>query len=195
MIVTEVELTNISPYENNPRLNENSVEKVQASIEAFGFKVPLVIDKDHTIVCGHTRYEAAKRLGLTSVPCVMADDLTEDQIKAYRLADNKVSEFSQWDFDKLEQELNEIDMSMVDFGFSGDSVTFTDEFEQVEPLQSSNDTADKTDEISTKVVIGEYQFHITKSEYLLLLEHVKLNYGFTKEEIMDGLKECLLTCN
>lgn len=79
------------------------------SIKEFGFKVPIVLDKNNVIVCGHTRYEAAKKLKMAAVPCVIADDLTENQIKAYRLADNKVAEFSTWDFDILKDELFAID--------------------------------------------------------------------------------------
>ena len=106
MRIIDVSISNLIPYENNPRLNAEAVGKVAASIKEFGFKVPLVIDANNVIVCGHTRYKAAKELGLASVPCVVADDLTEEQIKAYRLADNKVAEFAKWDFEALEFELN-----------------------------------------------------------------------------------------
>ena len=87
-------LVELVPYDNNPRNNKNAVEYVAESIKEFGFKVPLVIDKDNVIVCGHTRYLAAKKLGMEAVPCIIADDLTEEQINAYRLADNKVHEYS-----------------------------------------------------------------------------------------------------
>lgn len=118
MNIIEKNLKDIKPYEKNPRKNDNAVECVANSIKEFGFKVPVVIDKDNVIVCGHTRYKAAKKLGLDKVPCVVADDLTDEQIKAYRLADNKVSEKSEWDFDLLGEELNnifDIDMEMFDF--------------------------------------------------------------------------------
>ena len=106
-------LIELVPYENNPRNNKDAVEYVAESIKQFGFKVPLVIDKDNVIVCGHTRYLAAERLGMKELPCVIADDLTEEQINAYRLADNKVHEYSEWDFEMLQSELDgitEIDM-------------------------------------------------------------------------------------
>lgn len=94
------------------------MDKVAQSIDKFGFRVPVVIDKDNVIVCGHTRYKAAQKLHLASVPCVVADDLTDEQIKAYRLADNKVSEDSEWDMDLLHGELADIiDIDMTDFGF------------------------------------------------------------------------------
>lgn len=118
MNIIEKNLTDIKPYEKNPRKNDSAVDSVANSIKEFGFKVPVVIDKDNVIVCGHTRYKAAKKIGLKAVPCVVADDLTEEQIKAYRLADNKVSEKSEWDFDLLGEELNNIfDIDMSDFGF------------------------------------------------------------------------------
>lgn len=118
MNIIEKNLKDIKPYDKNPRKNDNAVEQVANSIASFGFKVPIVIDKDNVIVCGHTRYKAAKKLGIENVPCVVADDLTEEQIKAYRLADNKVSEKSEWDFDLLGEELNNIfDIDMSDFGF------------------------------------------------------------------------------
>lgn len=119
MNVQEIKIKDIKPYGKNPRKNDQSVDKVANSIKEFGFKVPIVIDKHNVIVCGHTRYKAAKKLGLSVVPCVVADDLTEEQIKAYRLADNKVGEDSLWDMDLLGSELEDIlNIDMEDFGFS-----------------------------------------------------------------------------
>lgn len=118
MEIENRKITDIKPYEKNPRKNDSSVEYVANSIHEFGFKVPIVIDKYGVIVAGHTRYKAAKKLGLKEVPCIIADDLTEEQIKAYRLADNKVAEKSEWDFDLLGEELDDIiniDMSQFDF--------------------------------------------------------------------------------
>lgn len=106
------------PYENNPRLNDEAVEYVKNSIKEFGFKVPIVIDKDNIIIAGHTRIKASKELGIKDILCIIADDLTEEQVKAFRLADNKVSEKSMWDYIKLDEELDsilDIDMSKFDF--------------------------------------------------------------------------------
>jgi site-specific DNA-methyltransferase (adenine-specific) len=86
------------------------VQYVANSIKEFGFRVPIVIDSDNTIVCGHTRWKASKLLNMETVPCVVADDLTEEQIKAFRIADNKVSEMAGWDFPMLDAELAEIEM-------------------------------------------------------------------------------------
>ena len=123
MNVIEMDVNSLIPYENNPRKNENAVDKVALSISAFGFKVPIVIDANNVIVTGHTRLLAAKKLGLKTVPCIMADDLTDEQIKAFRLADNKVAEFSEWDEEKLMKELEElgdVDMSLYGFSFPDD---------------------------------------------------------------------------
>ena len=118
MQIVEKGIKDIKPYEKNPRKNDSAVDAVANSISQFGFRVPVVIDKDNVIVCGHTRYKAAKKLGLDKVPCVVADDLTDEQIKAYRLADNKVSELAEWDIDLLGEELDGIfDIDMSDFGF------------------------------------------------------------------------------
>ena len=105
------------PYDNNPRMNEGGVEPVAKSIEQYGFKVPIVIDKDNVVVCGHTRLKAAQKLGLEEVPCIMADDLTDDQVKAFRIADNKVSDFSMWDNKKLLQELEDLNAEDLFTGF------------------------------------------------------------------------------
>ena len=115
----KIEYKNIDeviPYENNPRKNDDAVDYVANSIKEFGFKVPIIVDKNNVIVTGHTRLKAAQKLGLEKVPVIYADDLSEDQIKAFRIADNKVSEFSTWDLDKLNIELEDIDIDMSDFG-------------------------------------------------------------------------------
>lgn len=110
-------LSCIKPYERNPRKNKDAVPAVRESIRQFGFKIPIVIDNKNTIICGHTRVLAAKELGMTEVPCVVADELSDAQIKAFRLADNKVGELASWDMDLLPLELADIQMPMADFGF------------------------------------------------------------------------------
>ena len=118
MNIVEKNIADIKPYGNNPRKNDSAVAPVANSIREFGFKVPIVIDKDGIIIAGHTRYRAAKELKLKTVPCIVADDLTEQQVKAFRLADNKVSEFAKWDQDALLEELQGIlEVDMADFGF------------------------------------------------------------------------------
>lgn len=118
MNIKVLPIDELLPYENNPRINDAAVDKVAESINEFGFKVPIVVDKDNVIVCGHTRYKAAARLNLKEIPCIVADDLTDKQIQAFRLADNKVSEFSEWDDNLLKTELEALlDFDMTAFGF------------------------------------------------------------------------------
>ena len=118
MEVINVNVGDIIPYEDNPRKNEDAVQVVMNSIKEFGFKQPIVLDEHNVIVVGHTRFAAAKKLGYTEVPCIIASDLTEEQINAYRLVDNKTNEYAEWDMELLSGELNaiiNIDMEM--FGF------------------------------------------------------------------------------
>jgi DNA modification methylase len=112
-------ITDIKPYENNPRINDKAVAAVVKSIREFGFRQPLVIDKHGVIICGHTRWQAAKEMGLTEVPVHVADDLTPAQIKAYRLADNKTAELSEWDYDLLPIEIADLDMAGFDLSLLG----------------------------------------------------------------------------
>lgn len=134
MNIEERKLADIHPYEKNPRRNDDAVKYLVESIKEFGFKVPIVIDVNGVIVAGHTRYKAAKELGMETVPCIVADDLTDKQIKAFRLADNKVAEKSGWDFAILEEELELLDdFDMEAFGFvDQEDVDLSDFFEEAQ---------------------------------------------------------------
>lgn len=133
MDIKMIDISELQPYENNPLNNDNAVDYVAESIKQFGFKVPIIIDKDNVIVAGHTRYKAAKKLNLDTIPCIVADDLTEKQIQAYRLADNKVSEFSEWDNELLNKELeNLLDFDMEMLGFYDDDIDGEGKQEQEE---------------------------------------------------------------
>ena len=121
MNIIKMKVEELIPYINNPRNNENAVDKVASSISEFGFKNPIFVDKNNIVVNGHTRLLASKKLGLKEVPCIVIDDLTDTQIKAFRIADNKVAEYSKWDYDLLNielEQLEELDFSMSDFGIS-----------------------------------------------------------------------------
>lgn len=123
MNIVQMRISDITPYEKNPRKNDEAVKYVTESIKEFGFKVPIVVDKNNIIVAGHTRYKAAKKLKLNEVPCIVADDLTDEQIQAFRLADNKVAEKAEWDFDLLAEEMEGLincDFDMTLFGFELD---------------------------------------------------------------------------
>ena len=126
MNVINMMIDDLIPYENNPRVNDEAVKYVANSIKEFGFKVPIIVDKNNVIVAGHTRYKACKELGIKNVPVIIADDLNEEQIKAFRLADNKVSEKSSWDFELLDEELEDLDIDMSDFGFENLDINVDD---------------------------------------------------------------------
>lgn len=165
MKIVNKNIDELIPYENNPRKNDNAVDYVANSIKEFGFKVPIIIDKNNEIVAGHTRYKASLELGLKEVPCIIADDLTDEQIKAFRLADNKVGEKSEWDFELLDEELNNLDIDMSQFGFDEinaddygidfdlpngeksniEQMTFTLASEQATIIKSALDMVDVTD--------------------------------------------------
>lgn len=119
MKVETVSIDKIKPYENNPRNNDDAVDAVANSIKEFGWQQPIVVDNGGVIIAGHTRYKAAKQLKLKEVPIVVADKLTEEQVNAYRLADNKSGELANWDTKKLDDELQALldQIDMTDFGF------------------------------------------------------------------------------
>lgn len=152
MEIVEKKVSELKAYENNPRKNDNAVEAVANSIREFGFKVPIVIDSNNVIVCGHTRLKAAIQLGMEYVPCIVASDLTEEQIRAFRLADNKTNELATWDFSKLVDEIQEINLDMTDFGFPNmdqmlEGIFEEDEFEE----EKEEDT--KEDDSGYKVIV------------------------------------------
>ena len=156
MTIVMKNIVEIKPYENNPRHNETAIDAVASSIKEFGWKQPLVIDKDNVIVVGHTRWLAAKKLGLNEVPCLIASDLTDEQIAAYRLADNKTNELATWDFEKLKTELESIsDIDMSQFGF--------------EELEASLDDV-KDDEFDEKGAISETPYS-KKGDIFILGNH------------------------
>src|SRR5262245_22913896 len=112
-------VSRVKPYENNPRLNDDAVDAVAASLKEFGFRQAIVVDGDGVIVCGNTRYKAAQKLGQEKVPVHVAKDLTPEQIKAYRLADNKTAELSDWNYDLLPIELAGLRDANYDLGLLG----------------------------------------------------------------------------
>ena len=135
--IITINIDDLLEYENNPRLNDAAVDAVAASIKEFGFKVPIIIDSNNVIVAGHTRVKACRKLGITEIPAVIADDLTEDQINAFRLADNKTHELALWDNEKLLEELEKISLDMLQFGFEDledllEEDVFEDDFNEEE---------------------------------------------------------------
>lgn len=216
MNIIEMNVEELIPYENNPRKNDDAVEKVALSISAFGFKVPIVIDQNNVIVTGHTRLKAAKKLGITKVPCIKADDLTDEQIKAFRLADNKVAEFSQWDEEKLMkelEELGEIDMSLYGFDFPDDNDedeeqddTYTDKtnIPQYDITGDVPDLSELVDEQKTNELLEEIensglaydekQFLIKAAQRHLVFNYKKVAeyYAAASEEMQELMEKSAL---
>ena len=142
MNIENLKPSDIIPYVNNPRHNESAVDAVASSIRDFGFNVPLVLDKDHVIITGHTRHQAALKLGLETVPCIIADHLTPAQAKAFRLADNRVSELATWDEELLQaelQQLSEMGIDMGDFGFTEEELESLDDIAEDTPPEVDED--------------------------------------------------------
>lgn len=147
MQVIEQNVDLIIPYKNNPRKNEKAVDAVANSIERFGFLQPLVIDKDNVVVVGHTRLKAAKKLGMETVPCVYAEDLTEEEINAYRLADNKTNELAEWDMELLAFEMDKVpNIDMSAFGF--------DIMEELDPVEE-DDFEEVSETVEPRVQRGD----------------------------------------
>lgn len=185
MQIIELPIENLIPYENNPRNNDKAVDAVAASINSFGFKVPVVIDKDNVIVTGHTRIKAAQKLGIDKIPCIRADDLSEEQIKAFRLADNKVSELATWDFGKLDEELAEIHIDMEDFGFEikepeADEGYYGDERERT--INSVNLT-----DYDPSRVAGKYDMPIIKACQHVPEDLISFNYVLNTDAFDKGV--------
>lgn len=171
-------IQNIRPYENNPRINDAAVKAVAESIREFGWKQPIVVDQDGVIIAGHTRYKAALMLGYDAVPIHYANDLTPDQVAAYRLADNKTHELSLWDTEKLEQEvkaLEEIDLSL--FGFK---VEDAEAFSYIDALLE--------EEFSSTNHSKQY-FDVT---FTFGIEHYERVQGYIRENGKDGLVALLI---
>ena len=185
MNIVYKKVKDLIPYENNPRNNEVAVDYVANSIKEFGFKVPVVVDKDNVVVAGHTRLKACEKLGIDEVPCIVADDLTPEQVKAFRLADNKTSELAEWDMDKLDIELGEIpDIDMSAFGFDIE----IDDIEEVQEVKE--DEAPEVKDEESKAKLGDiYQ----------LGNHRLMCGDSTKAEdidrLMNGAKADMVFCD
>lgn len=195
MEIKMIKIEDLVPYENNPRNNDNAVEYVKNSIKKFGFKVPLVIDKNNVIVTGHTRYKASQQLGLKEVPCIVADDLTDKQIKAFRIADNKTNDMAEWNDDLLSIELKDVldDIDMTDFGFGDFEISML--IDDMEPEKYDDDLikqySDNAEEFLTnKRVIITYKTD-EETEFLknLLKEDEELGVVYKIENIMEKYDE------
>lgn len=180
MIITMMDPAKLTPYENNPRDNDASVPRVKASIQEFGFKQPIVATSDGTIIAGHTRLKAALELGLKEVPVIVADDLTDEQARAYRLADNKAGEASEWILPSLQMELDSIEgIDMTQFGFEVPEPDLGDSF-GTGMGDGSGDEIPEADEVEPTVRRGQIW---------ILGEHRLMCGDATKEEDVDALMD------
>lgn len=173
------DLHDITPYDKNPRFNEEAIELVAKSIELYGFLVPIVVGSDGVIAAGHTRYEASKLLGLTDVPVIIADHLTKDQLDAFRLADNKVAEKASWDYDMLSEEiarLSELGFDFTEQGWTAEEIDCMTDIVADDCLSAgvaaTMDQKDKQERDTgpraparTRFVIGEFVIFIPTDDY------------------------------
>lgn len=158
--IVMVKVSEIKPYEKNPRTNDNAVESVANSIKEFGFKVPIVLDKDKVIINGHTRLKASILLGLNEVPCIIATDLTKKQVKALRIADNKTQELATWDNSLLGDELSNLsDFDFTDFGFNDIELMMLTE--DIEPEKFDKDMIDEYSQRADDMVLKSGRIIIT----------------------------------
>ena len=187
--VTQKPVADLIPYSRNPRRNDEAVPMVMNSIKEFGFKVPIVVDRNNIIVCGHTRFKAALKLGLETVPCIVADDLSDEQIKAFRLADNKVSEKAEWDFEILSGELDDIiNIDMDSFGF--ESIEFEEPEEDDSEKSNERERTENAynlDEYDELRAIGFYQMPTLERIDYVPDDLVGFNYVLNSDRYESGV--------
>jgi hypothetical protein len=208
-VVEQTAVSRLKAYKLNPRDNKEAVPALMQSIKQFGFLVPVVIDANFVIAAGHTRVEAAKRLGMTHVLTLKADYLTEDQIKAFRLVDNKVSELSKWEYDRLAAEVSVLqsgNYDLTDFGWSQEqidclgemveddclSMTETEtEKDSVRRQRPTNSNAQATRPATVRFVLGEFVIHVDADVYRDWATNIRTENDFEAEDIQDAILELL----
>ncbi len=194
-------IDDLNPYEYNPRENEPAIEAVMNSIREFSFLVPIVIDDELGIVAGHTRVEAARRLGMVEVPCVRASHLNESQIKQYRIIDNKVAELATWDIDLLAQEITSLEatgLDFTDFGFTGDELDSLVNITSDDATAASNvnDRPSPRRQQSrapatTRIVVGEFTAFIPTAVYRQWANQIRVECNHDQDDITDHLMDLL----
>lgn len=186
----------ITPYSNNPRSNDSAVEMVADSIREFGFRNPIIVDKDRVVIAGHTRLKAAEKLGLAEVPVIVAEDLTEDQARAFRLVDNRTAEVADWDFEKLAEELQAVDLDLSAFDFDFPEIAEKDEQSEYEARKAEFEERMAAGELSEDD--EEYQEFVRKFEakhttddcytpalvYDAVADYVEKHYGLKKSDFV-----------
>lgn len=199
-----VDINSIQPYDYNPRDNEAAVQSVANSISTFGFLIPVVVDSDGVLAAGHTRVEAAKLLGIAEVPSILADHLTDEQINAFRLIDNKVAEISTWDFDMLSGEIAKIastGLDLTSFGWSREeldclSQMVSDDCLSVDGLvtMEAEERIRRTERrapATARFVLGELVFFIPATEYRAWVDGLRTLHDYNEQDILDEVKRRL----
>lgn len=178
----------IKPYEKNPRKNDKAVEAVAKSIDRFGFRVPCVIDTDGTLVTGHTRFKAARKLGIQEIPCIIADDLSDEELRAFRLADNKVAEKAKWDFNLLGEELQDIrKIDMAQFDFKMPEVKIDTDFGYYGDERERTFNRYNLDEFAPDNAVGWFQMPALMPCYTVPDNLISFNYVLTSKEYDKGV--------
>jgi DNA modification methylase len=189
--VKYLKLEKLNPYANNARDNGKAIDKVASSIKNYGFKNPILIDSNNEIIAGHTRLLAAKKLGLKEVPTILVDDLTPEQVKAFRIADNKTAEYAEWNFELLAQEMEELKLADYDLSLTGFDMS------EAEKLMDdfNKDNESKEDEFDVDAALPENPI-TQKGDIWLLGKHRLVCGDSTSEQdmatLMDGKKARLI---
>ena len=194
MKVQMINIEKLVPYARNPRINEHLVDEVAASIKEFGFQQNIVVDSEMVIVVGHVRYKAAQKLGLKEVPVNIMTGMSKAKVRAYRIADNKLGEKSQWDNQLLHLEISELEEEGYDkskTGFNDDELnSLRNSLHDLEDgIEGEEEGA--VEEADTNATIGPYTFVIGRGQYLEWMEGIRQRVGFDKEAIVDELKRRL----
>lgn len=200
MQIIEMPIGDIYPCPNNPRSNEKAIEMLKESITDFGFKNPIIVDKNNVIIAGHTRHKAAQELGLQTVPCIMADDLTPEQVRAFRIVDNRTAEIAEWDISLLELELEaleieDLDLSSYnfDFNFEADIEPSNEPSNQPTERAYYGDERERTAdaynlwEFNDEQCAGKYQIPIVHATQHVPTGLIGFNYMLTSEEYDKGI--------
>ena len=193
MEIVYKQINELKPYENNPRINDNAVDAVAESIKEFGFKVPIVIDKSNVIIAGHTRLKASKKLGLKQVPCIIADDLSEDQVKAFRLVENKTNELATWDDELLMQELEDLNFNLDEYGFNFNDLSLDNIEYQEENEEQKINERNKTYSAYNMELYDEneasyiWQMPVIKCDNYIPKRLIGFNYAKSSEDKNTGI--------
>lgn len=178
--VREIAVADIKPYKNNPRINKKAVKVVADSIREFGFKNPIVVDKNMEIIVGHTRLEASKVLGMDKVPVIVAEDLTEEQVKAFRIMDNKSSEFAEWDFEKLLGEIEDLQEANYNLDLTGFGDIELEKILDDFAVEEEKEEEEKAELEFTEELLEEHQYVVMYFDNTLDWQVAKEVLGLTK---------------